>query len=229
MRLPKDPEKYKELCKKRSEIMKKIYKEHPEKFRTIGAKGDKNPMKNQEFIKKAIKNRPDMRGEKNPNYGNKWSEKQRQAQRERMIGKYAGEKNPMFGMKGEKAPCFGRTGAKHPLFGKKGKEAANYKTGRTTHNGYILILLPEHPNANKKGYFPEHRLVAEKELKRFLLKEERIHHINGIKNDNRPENLYLFENENEHQVYHQNINYPLISNLINISPTMRNISSEYPC
>ncbi|MBU1880828.1 HNH endonuclease, partial [bacterium] len=35
------------------------------------------------------------------------------------------------------------------------------------------------------------RLIAEKILNRYLLKTEVIHHINKIRNDNRPENLYL--------------------------------------
>lgn len=58
-------------------------------------------------------------------------------------------------------------------------------------NGYILVRMPEHPFANINGYVKEHRLVMEKKLGRFLEPQEHIHHKNGIKNDNRVENLEL--------------------------------------
>lgn len=50
--------------------------------------------------------------------------------------------------------------------------------------GYIKIKT-------KNGWNYEHRIVMEKKLKRRLTDIERIHHINGIKDDNRIENLQL--------------------------------------
>lgn len=55
--------------------------------------------------------------------------------------------------------------------------------------GYILRYVPDHPNANFRGYIGEHRLVAEKNLGFVLPKSFVVHHINGVKDDNRIENL----------------------------------------
>lgn len=61
------------------------------------------------------------------------------------------------------------------------------------HRGYILSRNKEHPRAQKgTGYIFEHILVMEKHLGRFLLQNENVHHKNGIKNDNRIENLELW-------------------------------------
>ena len=70
--------------------------------------------------------------------------------------------------------------------------------------GYILIYKPEHPFAlrQKRPYVPEHRLVMEKHLGRHLKPKEVVHHINGIKDDNRVENLKLFKNHSKHVKYH---------------------------
>jgi len=79
----------------------------------------------------------------------------------------------------------------------------NWKGGWSKRAGYIFIYQPHHPHAFK-GYVLEHRLVMEKVLNRFLYPSEIIHHINGIKNDNRPNNLQLFPNKSSHAKYHHN-------------------------
>lgn len=59
-------------------------------------------------------------------------------------------------------------------------------------NGYIKELAPDHPNADMGGYVMQHRLVMEKMIGRPLEKHERVHHKNGNRQDNRPENLELW-------------------------------------
>ena len=76
---------------------------------------------------------------------------------------------------------------------------------RTTAQGYIELKSPDHPFKNKQGYVPEHRLVAEKVLGRFLTKREIIHHIDENPLNNRPENLYLFSVRWAHAVYHRQV------------------------
>lgn len=58
--------------------------------------------------------------------------------------------------------------------------------------GYILIYAPWHPWSQKSGYIAEHRLVMEQTIGRHLLPLETVHHKNGVKWDNRPENLEVW-------------------------------------
>jgi hypothetical protein len=73
---------------------------------------------------------------------------------------------------------------------KRGK----YKSDR----GYVYVYYFNHPFPTKQNYIYEHRLIMEKYLNRYLFPEEVVHHINGIKDDNRIENLELFSNHSEH-------------------------------
>jgi hypothetical protein len=77
-----------------------------------------------------------------------------------------------------------------------GKNHPGYK-GRIKYGGrnneYIALFLPDHPFCDAKGYFYEHRLKMEIKIGRHLRKGEIVHHINGVKTDNRIENLELME------------------------------------
>ena len=85
-------------------------------------------------------------------------------------------------------PTKGKTGPLHP----------SWKGGRYTNkrDKYVYVYAPGHPNCVKAtngvgGYMLEHRLVMEKLLGRYLHPDEDVNHRNGIKDDNRPDNLRL--------------------------------------
>jgi len=74
----------------------------------------------------------------------------------------------------------------------KGHRSTAWKGGiHKDRFGYIQIWKPEHPNAKIGGYIHEHRLVMSESLGRPLESWEFVHHRNGIKDDNRLENLEL--------------------------------------
>jgi len=81
----------------------------------------------------------------------------------------------------------------------RGESSCHWTGGSVVSLGYKLIRTTSLIN---NVYEREHRLIVEKELGRKLSRSEIIHHINGNKSDNRIENLYLFNNQSEHQTYH---------------------------
>ena len=86
---------------------------------------------------------------------------------------------------------------------RRGKGNPNWKGGtKRSADGYVLILAPNHPFAQKKGYVKRSRLIMEAHLGRVLLPSEVVHHINRIKEDDRTENLMLFSDEGKHQAAH---------------------------
>jgi len=83
----------------------------------------------------------------------------------------------------------------------KGKNSPAWKGGRTKNTGgYILVYIPEHMKANKRGYVLEHILVWEKANNKSLPDGYIIHHLNGITDDNRPANLVALPNKKHYLV-----------------------------
>lgn len=75
------------------------------------------------------------------------------------------------------------TGSRHP----------RWRGGKSVQKGYVYVSgHKDHPNANSSGSVREHTLVMSEMLGRFLLPHESVHHKNGNRSDNRPENLELW-------------------------------------
>lgn len=103
----------------------------------------------------------------------KRSEQTIEKMRQRMRGRWTGEKNP------------------------------NWIGGRfIDKDGYILIRKLDHPFHNGIGYVREHRLEYEKHFKCIILPWIDVHHINGDKQDNRIENLQLYRHDEHTRLFH---------------------------
>ena len=80
-----------------------------------------------------------------------------------------------------------------------GYRNGRWKGGRIIdEDGYILIKQRKHPHCNRHGYVREHRLVVEKVLGRYLTPREVVHHIDGNKQNNRPDNLQVYGSNGKH-------------------------------
>jgi len=88
-----------------------------------------------------------------------------------------------------------------------GKNSWFWKGGRIKRQGYIQIYRLSHPCRDVIGYVFEHRMLMEEYLRKtnpnhpalieidgelYLRKEYIVHHKNGIKDDNRIENLAIY-------------------------------------
>lgn len=84
----------------------------------------------------------------------------------------------------------------------RGEKCYNWKGGvKRNKAGYRLLLRPGHHRADTTGYVMEHIVVWEEETGTILPDNCCIHHLNGIKDDNRIENLCVMLH-GAHTVYH---------------------------
>ena len=112
--------------------------------------------------------------------------------------------------KGLTKPCFDcgksiqahntRCRACHCKYARR-ENANNWQGGRVIMGDYAYIFMREHPRANKyNGYVREHLIVWEQFHKKELPEGWMVHHLNGIKDDNRIENLVRMPNKKHYLV-----------------------------
>ncbi len=78
--------------------------------------------------------------------------------------------------------------------------------GSRTSEGYLSVKAPNHLRADMWGYVRRSLLVAEETLGRSLRLDEIVHHINGDKKDDRPDNLAVMT-QSEHATLHGRTRY----------------------
>ena len=71
-----------------------------------------------------------------------------------------------------------------------------------THKWYPVVYMPDHPHARANGYVYAHIIAMEAVIGRHLADGEVVHHIDGNKHNNSPDNLMLFRNNREHTKHH---------------------------
>lgn len=100
-------------------------------------------------------------------------------------------------------------GEAHPEFGKRGPEAKRYNPDAALRlrDGYVLTRVPDwwEGEAYRESYALEHRVVyAEHNGLTSIPDGMVVHHINLVRDDNRPENLALMTSS-EHIAYHNSL------------------------
>lgn len=80
----------------------------------------------------------------------------------------------------------------------------NYKSARyVTHEGYVKLLMRDHPRAGHNGYVLEHILVVESALGHPLPSLAVIHHVNEQPADNGNCNLVVCQDSAYHALLHR--------------------------
>lgn len=90
-----------------------------------------------------------------------------------------------------------------------GEAHPRWKGGKHTDNkGYVVVTVSKNDpyysmTGHARGYAREHRLIMARHLGRALKPTEHVHHLNGIKDDNRIENLFISKNGEHIKEHHK--------------------------
>ena len=82
------------------------------------------------------------------------------------------------------------------------RHAAPFAGRAVNSDGYIVVTRPGHPLAGHLGRIYEHRLVAW-EAGILTDPSQLVHHINGDRGDNRPENLAVHSRASHASLHHK--------------------------
>jgi len=117
------------------------------------------------------------------------------------LGSKFGEENPFFNKHHTKETieAISKHFVENKTFYRENNPAWNGGRFKHKKDGIIYIRDRDHPSSNKNGYICEHRLIMEKHIGRYLEKDEIVIHTNGIKDDNRIENLELISRSEFHR------------------------------
>jgi hypothetical protein len=83
-----------------------------------------------------------------------------------------------------------------------GPKAAHWKGGVRGIHGRVEFHMPWHHRSARKGYVSRSIIVAELKLRRDLLPDEVVHHIDGDYTNDHPDNLEVYANQSEHARHH---------------------------
>ena len=88
----------------------------------------------------------------------------------------------------------------------------SFINGRYEHEGYVNVKAKGHHRADKNGYVKEHILIAEKKYGIKITKDKDVHHIDGNKSNNNPDNLEVLSRE-EHVKNIKDLNMKYLMNI----------------